>query len=40
MEDKFKLLTKNIMQFLQQGDITKARDEYERLISYSEKNHD
>jgi hypothetical protein len=34
MEDKFKLLHKNIMQFSQQGDITKARDEYERLISY------
>ena len=34
MEDKFKLLYKNIMQFSQQGDITKARDEYERMISY------
>jgi tetratricopeptide (TPR) repeat protein len=34
MEDQFKLLNKNIMQFFQQGDITKARDEYERLISY------
>ena len=34
MEDQFKLLGKNILQFSQQGDITKARDEYEKLISY------
>ena len=34
MEDQFKLLGKNILQFSQQGDITKAKDEYEKLISY------
>ena len=34
IEDQFKLLGKNILQFSQQGDITKARDEYKRLISY------
>ena len=34
MEDQFKLFGKNILQFSQQGDITKARDEYGRMISY------
>ncbi len=34
MEDEFLLLRNNLVRFMQQGDITKAVNEYERLISY------
>jgi hypothetical protein len=37
MEDQFKLLMNNFQKFIQTSDFTKARNEYDKLVSYQRK---